>query len=100
MEILVEILLELYLECATLFVPEGKLTKGKEVLLKLACILVNLVILAMIVVGIVFITDLGNSVVGVPLLCVGIALSAIHIALGIALVIKDTRRRKNKDNRG
>lgn len=91
MEFVIEFFLELYLDLATEWLPERKLSKGKTILLKLLSILTCLGVIALIIVGAVMISD-GHPVWGGILLGLGIAILAVQVGLFIYLIVKDIKR--------
>ncbi len=91
MEILIEILLEIYMECMFLIIPEGKRGKKHYIWAKIIAVVCTLGILALGVWGLVWVIDARNPWGWLPL-GAAILLSVLQIGLGIALVIKKYKK--------
>ena len=86
MEIVLEILLELYLELMTWIIPD-KCDKKQKRLATAIAITVVLGVIALAIWGVVLIAD-GNNMLGIIPLSIAILLSVIQIAAGIVAVVK------------
>jgi len=84
MDILIEIVLEVYMELMFLIVPERNITKKQKLLVKLAAIVVTVGLLALAFWGIVLIADQGN-LWGIAPITVAATLSLVQIVMGIVL---------------
>lgn len=96
MELLLQILFEVYLNIGEILVPEKKFKKWQESLLKVTCILVSCIILAFIGFGIAMLVE-GVSrlrVTAIVFLCVGSVLLAAQIALIIIVIVHETKKYK------
>lgn len=98
MELLLEILIELYLNIAEILVPEKKFKKWQESLLKVACVLVSCIILGFMAAGIDFLVEGIERlrVTAIVLLSVGAVLLAVQIALIVIVVVHDVKKYKAK----
>lgn len=92
MELLVEILIEIYMELMFLIVPQDKRRKKHYFAAAIIAIVLTLGIMAIGVWGIVWIVDQGNAWGWLPL-SIAILLSAAQITFGILLY---NRRNKHK----
>ena len=81
MEILGEILLELYVGIAKMFVPEDKITKNLTRIFKVIAAIVAIILWGMLVVGIGLIIDGGDR------LGTGILLTVLSILIPLAMII-------------
>ena len=90
MEILFEILLEVYMELMFLIIPEDKRGRKHRGIAAVVAIVVTLGIMAMAIWGIVWIVEMNNPWGWAPLV-IAIVLSVAQITLGILLY---TRRNK------
>ena len=88
MDILIEIVLEVYMELMFLIVPERNITKKQKLLVKLAAIVVTVGLLALAFWGIVLIADQGN-LWGIAPITAAVALSLVQIVMGIVLYRRD-----------
>ena len=95
MEVLFEILLEIYLGLAEIIVPDHKFKKWQEVLLKLASILVALAVLVCIAVGIAMLVE-GSNTVGIALTAVGGTLLVVQIVIAIFVLVHDYKKNKEQ----
>lgn len=88
MEIIMEILLEVYLEMMVLIIPEKNISKKQQTVMKVLAVIVVLILLALAVWGIVLICDYDNLWGIVP---IGIAalLSLAQIIAGCVLYKKN-----------
>ncbi len=93
MDILFEILIEIYMELMFLIIPEEKRGKKHVIFAKLIAVLFTLGILALGVWGIVWIWEKKNPWGWLPF-GVAILLSAIQIVSGILLFIRRNRKAK------
>ncbi len=91
MDILIEILLDIYMECMFLIIPEERCSKRRRVLMKGIAILCTLGILALGVWGAVWVFDDKKPWGWLPL-GIAILLSVIQITAGIALFIRKNRK--------
>ncbi len=94
MELLYEILFEIYLEFWSILVPEHKFKKWQEALLKVSCVLVSLLILALIIAGICLLTETSLTVAGIALLTVGCVLLVTQIVLFIIVLIRQIKKER------
>ncbi len=94
MEVLFEILFEIYLELWTIFVPEHKFKKWQEYLLKISCILASLIIFALIVAGVCLLTETNLKAVGITLLTVGCVLLIIQVILFIIVLVHQIKKER------
>lgn len=92
MELLFEILIEIYMELMMLIIPEEKRGKRHYRIATIIAIVCTLGVMALGVWGIVLIVDKQN-LLGILPLTVAILLSVMQIVLGIILFIK---RNKNE----
>ena len=92
MELLFEILIEIYMELMMLIIPEEKRGKRHYRIATIIAIVCTLGVMALGVLGIVLIVDKQN-LLGILPLTVAILLSVMQIVLGIILFIK---RNKNE----
>lgn len=88
MEILIEILLEIYLEMMILIVPEKNVTKKQQLAVKLVAVAVVIGLTALAVWGAVLVANHGNMWGIVPL-TVAVVLSLAQIVAGIVLYKKN-----------
>ena len=84
MDILVEILLEIYMELMLLIVPEKNLSKKHIFIAKILAVLVLVGMLALVVWGNVLILDHGNMLGVIPITVAGV-ISLAQIVGGILL---------------
>ncbi len=94
MDLLYEILLEIYLEFWTILVPEHKFKKWQETLLKITCIVVSLIILALIGAGICILVETSMRTLGIILLAVGCVLFFTQIVLFIIVLTHQIKKEK------
>lgn len=87
MDIVVEILLEIYMELMLLVIPEKNASKKYIWIAKLVAISVVFGIFALVIWGVVLIADC-NNLWGVVPIAIGIMLSLIQIVAGIILFKK------------
>ncbi len=97
MDLLVEILMDIYLSLVEVLVPEKRFKKWQEVLLKVAGVLVSLTIVALILVGISFIYETEQRMLGIILLSIGGVLLTIQIALCVFVLVKQAKAEKAKN---
>jgi len=88
MDILIEIILEVYMELMLLIVPEKNLTKKQKFFATLAAVAVMLGMFALVIWGLVLILDYG-SLWGILPIVVAAALSLVQIVAGIVLYRKN-----------
>lgn len=91
MEIVFEILIELYMELMLLIVPEDKRGKKHGLIAKIVGVLCTLGIIALGVWGIVWIVDYGKALGWLPL-GLAIVLSVLQITAGIVLYIRKNKK--------
>lgn len=96
MEIILQILFEVYLNIGEILVPEKKLKKWQESLLKVACILISCTILGFMAVGIALLVEgiARLRVTAIVLLSVGAVLLAVQITLIVIAVVHGTKKYK------
>ena len=93
MDLLIEILLEVYGELMFLAVPE-KATKKKYIIIsKIFAIFVLTLVVALVIWGVYLIAD-RNNLLGIIPICAAVVISAAQIILGIVLFCK-----RNKDSK-
>ena len=92
MDIVIEILIEIYLELMFLIIPEEKRSKKHLIVTKMIAIICTLGVVALGVWGIVWIAEYHN-LWGILPLSVACVLSVAQITLGIVLFV---RRNKNR----
>ncbi len=91
MDILIEVLLDIYMELMFLIIPEEKRTKKHILIVKIIAVLVTVGILALGVWGLVWIIDDKKPWGWLPL-GIAILLSVIQIAFGIFITIRRNRK--------
>ena len=91
MDIVIEILLEIYMELMFLIIPEDKRNKKHLVVTKLIAVVCTLGIIALAVWGLVWIIDNKNAWGWLPL-GVAIVLSIVQITLGVILFIRRNKK--------
>lgn len=91
MDIVVEILIEIYMELMFLIIPEEKRNKRMMFLTKLIAILCTIGIIALGVWGIVLLAD-SHNLWGIAPLTVAIMLSLVQITLGIILFVRRNKK--------
>ncbi len=97
MEIILELVCEIYLELATILVPEHKFKKWQEILLKILSVTVTLGILICLGVGISFLIDKNSSfTTGIILTVVGGTFALIQIVLFVIVIKKQIKIEKAK----
>lgn len=88
MDLVVEIVLEIYMELMMLVVPEKEEAKGRyRLIASILAIAVIAVVFALVIWGLVLILDHGNRMGVLPLIA-AFLISAAQIAFGIYLFIK------------
>ena len=87
MELLTEILFEVYCELMFLIVPEKRMDKKYIIIAKTIAILVFLGVIALLFWGIILITDY-NKLVGIVPISIAIIISLAQIIAGIVLFKK------------
>ena len=95
MEIILDFVMELYMELMMLIVPEKQFGKGLTRFLKAFCAIVSFAIAMLIIIGVSILFDPeapDEHSLGITLLSIGCALLAVHVLLFIFVMIK----RKNK----
>ena len=90
MELLFEILFEVYGELMVLIVPEKRADKKYLIITKIFAVLVFLGVLALTIWGIILITD-HNNLVGIAPISIAAVISIGQIAMGIFLYNKNAR---------
>ena len=79
MEIVLELVMTLYLECSILIIPEDKLNQKFKTLLKLLCLIVSTTIFILLFVGVSFIIEKDTDFqAGIIMTSVGSAALLIH----------------------
>jgi len=94
MELLYEILFEIYLGFWTILVPDRKFKKWQESLLKISCILVSLIIFALIFAGICVLTETDLKALGIALLTVGSVLLIAQVVLFIIVLVHQIKKER------
>lgn len=84
MDILIEILLEVYMELMLLIVPEKNLSKKHILIAKILAVLVLAGVFALVIWGVVLIADYGNMLGVIPITVAGV-ISLAQIIGGIIL---------------
>ena len=84
MDIVIEILLEIYMELMLLIVPEKRVTKGVKTLAKILAVLMLLVVFGLIIWGAILLFDYQTPWGWLPLIA-AIAISVAQIVAGIVL---------------
>ncbi len=91
MDILIEVLLDIYMECMFLIIPEEKRTKKHYLLAKIIAAICTLGILALGCWGIVWIWEENNPWGWLPF-GIALLLSTAQITLGIIMTVKRYRK--------
>lgn len=91
MDIVIEILLEIYMELMLLVVPEKNVSKKHIWIAKLAAILMVFGVFALVIWGVVLIGDY-NNLWGIAPIAIGVILSLAQIIAGIILYKKHHER--------
>ncbi len=91
MDILIEILMDIYMECMFLIIPENKRSKKHYLLVKIIAIVCTLGILALALWGAVWVIDDKNFWGWLPL-GLAIVLSAVQITVGVVLFVKRNKK--------
>ena len=86
-DFLIEVILEVYLELMTAFVPEKNLSKKHKIIAKVLAVLVAFVLLGLAVWGIYLLVERANTLGIIPI-AVALVLSLAQIILGIVLYKK------------
>ena len=84
MDIVIEILLEIYMELMLLIVPEKRVTKGVKTLAKILAVLMLLVVFGLVILGAILLFDYQNPWGWLPLIA-AIVISVAQIVAGIIL---------------
>lgn len=87
MDIVIEILLEIYMELMFLVIPEKNATKKHIWIAKITAILVVLGIFALVIWGAVLLVD-HNNLWGIFPITIGVVISLVQIIAGIILYKK------------
>lgn len=87
MEILMEIVIEIYLELMFLIVPEKNVTKKQRLAAKLLAVAVLIGLIALVIWGCVLLE--GNNLWGIAPIAVAVVLSLAQIIAGIVLYQKN-----------
>ena len=87
MDLVIEIILEIYMELMFLVVPEKNATKKHIWIAKIAAVLVVLGIFALVIWGCVLIVD-QNNLWGILPISIAVAVSLVQIIAGIVLFKK------------
>lgn len=91
MDIVIEILIEIYMELMFLIIPEEKRNKKALFLTKLIAVLCTLGIIALGVWGIILLAD-SHNLWGIAPLSIAIVLSIVQIVFGIVLHIRRIKK--------
>lgn len=94
MELILEIVMELYLGMAEIIVPDGKLKGWQKVLLQIACIVVSAGIFICLLVGIMMLVEEGGGTLGIALTSVGGALLVIQSVIFVIVVVYKVKAEK------
>lgn len=94
MELLLEIVLEVYLGLVEIIMPEHKFKKWQETLLKIVYVVVSLLIIALIIAGICLLVESPMRTLGIALLVVGCVLLATQITLCVVVLIHQIKKDK------
>jgi CHASE2 domain-containing sensor protein len=81
-DIVIEILLEIYMELMLLIVPEKRVTKGVKTLAKILAVLMLLVVFGLVILGAILLFDYQNPWGWLPLIA-AIVISVAQIVAGI-----------------
>ena len=92
MDLLIEILLEIYMELMLLVIPEGKIGRKQRGIATVLAFLVTFGIMALAIWGIVWIVETNNPWGWLPLL-LAILLSAVQIIFGVRLYIRKNKKK-------
>jgi len=87
MDILIEIVLDIYLELMFLIVPEKNATKKHILIAKIIALLVLAGLFALVIFGLVLLLDHGNKLGIIPIVFAAV-ISIVQIAAGIVLYKK------------
>lgn len=90
MDLLIEILLDVYMELMLLVIPEERVSRKHKIIAKVIAISILFGVLALIVWGIVLIVDNGN-LLGVIPITVAAVISVVQIVFGIVFFIRNNR---------
>ena len=96
MELLGEILLELYLGIAEMIVPDHKFKKWQEKLLQFLSVFAGILILVLIVAGVVLMIETEQTALGIALLSIGCAMLVVQVVLFIILLVREIKAEKQK----
>ncbi len=99
MDILIEILIEIYMELMMLIVPEEKRGKRHYRIATLVAIVCTLGVISLGVVGVVLIMEQGRAL-GIVFLVIAIVLSVAQIVAGIVLFIRRNKIEKQRKQAG
>lgn len=91
MDIVIEILIEIYMELMFLIIPEEKRNKKTMLVTKLIAIFCTFGIIALGVWGVVLLAD-SHNLWGLAPLTVSIVLSLVQITLGIILFVRRSKK--------
>ena len=94
MDFLVELFMEVYLGLAEILIPEHKLKKWQETLLKLAGVFVSLSILACFWAGICLLIDNINRALGIALIIIASVLLAIQLTVFVVVLVHQIKAEK------
>ncbi|MBQ8658482.1 MAG: hypothetical protein IJ506_05035 [Clostridia bacterium] len=87
MDILIEIILELYMELMMLVVPEKNITKKHKVIAGIGAIVMLVIVCALVIWGLVLLIDSHNFLGLIPL-AFAVLISVVQIVAGIVLYKK------------
>ena len=88
MDILIEILLEVYMELMLLIVPEKNITKKHIIIAKIIAICVLIGLFALVLLGIYLIAE-KNRLIGILPIAIAVIISVAQIVLGIVFYNKN-----------
>ena len=88
MDILIEILLEVYMELMLLIVPEKNITKKHIIIAKIIAICVLIGLFALVLLGVYLIAE-KNRLIGILPIAIAVIISVAQILLGIVFYNKN-----------
>ena len=93
MDILFELLIDVYLDLALIFVPKEKLKKWQVITLKTLCVLFYFVIVAVVAIGI-WLIDSGKKSLGATIIAIITAVVLAQVVLFVVILIKKNKKAK------
>ena len=97
MEILLEIIMEMYLEIAEILVPDAQFKKWQRVALKVLSVLVSCAVFFLVLFGIVILVEEGaKDVTGIALLSTGCAILGVQLILFFIALLHENKTGKRK----